>query len=397
MRNHINRWYKLYVFILLLLPIQSMAEGGPKKSAMDNPMVQVFVLIIAVLGLCIVLMAKVLLGAAQYKVRLYLEDKKKSETAAIIKTGLLVTGLMICSGLFAADAPQALSVVKDDIVAGMDATAFYVLLSVVIIELILLLGLLYNLKFLLRLEKIRKAIEEDTVKENKWLLYWDRFNSLRPIKEEASIDLGHDYDGIRELDNRLPPWWLYGFFACILFAVIYLWRFEVVHTGPSTLDEYNMAMQKGEEEKEEYLKTAASKVDENSVKLLTDESNLLSGKAIFTTVCAACHSADGGGLVGPNLTDKYWLHGGSVKDIFKTIKYGWQDKGMKSWKDDYTPVQIAQLASYVKSLAGKTPAKAKEPQGVLFEDTGNNIDSTKQRVDSLRPAISSINKTVPGS
>ncbi len=396
MRNHINRWYKLYVIALLFLPITSTAQNGPKPSAMDNTMVQVFVLIIAVLALCIILLAKVLLGAAQYKTRIFLEEKKQREISGTVTKGLMIAALLASSAVFAADAPAA-TVVKDDLIGGMNATTFYVLLSVVIVELILLLGLLYNLRFLLSQEKVRQAMEEDTVKENKWLIYWDKFNSLRPIKEEAEIDLGHNYDGIRELDNRLPPWWLYGFFACILFAAIYLWRFEVSHSGPSSLDEYNIAMQKGQEEKEEYLRTAASKVDENSVTYLSDESNLASGKAIFTTVCAACHSADGGGLVGPNLTDKYWLHGGSIKDIFKTIKYGWQEKGMKSWKDDYTPVQIAQLASYVKSLSGKTPAKAKEPQGVLYEEATNTPDSTKQHPDSLKPVISSVSKAVPGS
>ena len=77
-------------------------------------------------------------------------------------------------------------------------------------------------------------------------------------------------------------------------------------------------------------------------------------------------------MVGPNLTDSYWIHGGSIKDIFKTIKYGWPEKGMKSWQEDYSPVQIAQLASYVKSLTGTKPAKAKEPQGDLFSDSTNN-------------------------
>ena len=120
--------------------------------------------------------------------------------------------------------------------------------------------------------------------------------------------------------------------------------------------------------KEAYLKKAANKVDETNVTYLTDAASLDAGKKIFITICMACHQADGGGAVGPNLTDQYWLHGGSIKDIFKTIKYGWPEKGMKSWQDDYSPVQIAQLSSFVKSLQGTKSAKPKEPQGVMYEE-----------------------------
>jgi cytochrome c oxidase cbb3-type subunit 3 len=108
-------------------------------------------------------------------------------------------------------------------------------------------------------------------------------------------------------------------------------------------------------------------VDENSVKLLTAADDLAAGKTVFLTTCFACHGRSGEGGVGPNLTDEYWLHGGSIQEVFKTIKYGWPDKGMKSWKDDYSPVQIAQIASFVKSLAGTNPANAKPPQGTLFK------------------------------
>jgi cytochrome c oxidase cbb3-type subunit 3 len=225
---------------------------------------------------------------------------------------------------------------------------------------------LYNLKVLLAKESVAKAKTKPAFSFSKW---WEKANKLRPIQEEANIDLGHDYDGIRELDNRLPPWWLYGFYCCILFAVIYLYRFHVAHTAPLPKEELQIAMNIAAAEKEAYLKNAANNVNENTVTYLTDPASLEDGKKIFTTICMACHQADGGGNVGPNLTDKYWLHGGSIKDIFKTIKYGWPEKGMKSWEDDYSPLQIAHIASYVKSLQGTKPAKPKEPQGTLYEET----------------------------
>ena len=131
-------------------------------------------------------------------------------------------------------------------------------------------------------------------------------------------------------------------------------------------------------EKAEYLKGAANKVDENSVVLLTNDAALGEGKKLFVASCSPCHGAEGQGVVGPNLTDDYWLHKGGLKDVFKTIKYGVQEKGMKAWKEDFSPVQIAELASYIKSLHGSKPAGAKDPQGELYtEDSSEKPDSTK--------------------
>ena len=109
---------------------------------------------------------------------------------------------------------------------------------------------------------------------------------------------------------------------------------------------------------------------------------LAGGQKIFSTACTPCHLADGGGSVGPNLTDDYWIHGNTIQDIFKTIKYGYPEKGMKSWQEDYTPAQIAQLASFIKSLQGTHPAKPKEPQGILVVEAG------KSAGDSTHPAPS---------
>ena len=135
-------------------------------------------------------------------------------------------------------------------------------------------------------------------------------------------------------------------------------------------------------EKEEYLKTAASKVDENSVTYMTEAADLAKVKKIFGLSCAPCHGADAQGVVGPNLTDDYWLHQGGLKDIFKVIKYGVPEKGMKSWKDDFSPVQIAQLSSYIKSLHGSKPANAKEPQGELYKDDFGGTASDSSAVDT---------------
>lgn len=198
---------------------------------------------------------------------------------------------------------------------------------------------------------------------------WNKMNKFKSIEEEASIDTGHSYDGIRELNNVTPPWFIAGFALSILFAIVYLYRYHVAESAPLQIEEYNMAVAEAKIKQAEYLKTQANNVDESSVVFLGAD-GIAAGQALFASNCVACHGDKGqGASVGPNLSDAYWLHKGSIQDIFKSIKYGWQEKGMKSWKDDFSPNQIAQIASYVYSLKGSNPAGAKEPQGDLFSET----------------------------
>ncbi|MFL9482058.1 cbb3-type cytochrome c oxidase N-terminal domain-containing protein [Chitinophagaceae bacterium LWZ2-11] len=363
-------WYKLISIItaLLVIPAAVWAEGPPKPSSMSNSLAQTLMVIIAALLLVIAALGYVVISAAKVNLRRYREERKKNDSNAIGKT--LVVLILCCMGtaVFAEEATPEKAAAVDAGIAGLSSSIFYSLLSVIAFEFIIILGLLYNLRSLL-VEEITTNVAGETIKKkSSFSEWWDNINKFKPIKEEAKIDLGHDYDGIRELDNKLPPWWLYGFYATILFACIYLWRHEVSHTAPTGVEEYAIAMEKAAVQQEAYLKKSANNIDETNVKLLTDPAGLEAAKKIFTTTCAACHAVDGGGGAGPNLTDDYWLHGGSVKDIFKTIKYGWPDKGMRSWKDDYSPLQIAQLASYVKSLHGSKPANPKEAQGEIFKD-----------------------------
>lgn len=189
----------------------------------------------------------------------------------------------------------------------------------------------------------------------------------KPIEEEGEIVLDHNYDGIKELDNNLPPWWVYAFYISIVFAVGYLLKYEVFN-GDNQIDELETELAEARIAIEEYKKTAKDLVDFNTVTLLTDASDLKAGKTIFDTNCVACHMADGGGGIGPNLTDKNWILGGDVKHVFKTISEGGRSgKGMIAWKAQLKPAQIAQVASYVLSLQGTTPANPKEPQGDIWE------------------------------
>lgn len=329
----------------------------------DNPFVVLAIIIMIVLALAIALLANVLRGAAEIPVKpdAGVGDKgpEKKKEALTYADGLARTG----SARSMAILPFAA------VVTGVSDTAFYMISAVILLEVVVLLALLYNVKLVLGIHKKRMAAEEvapetaaSRVPRVSW---WERINRFASKEEEVNLDLGHDYDGIRELDNRLPPWWLYGFYGCILFACVYMWRYHVSNSAPLSAEEYTIAVQKAELQKVAYLKKAANLVDESTVKRLTGDGDLAAGKKVFETTCFACHGKAGEGGVGPNLTDEYWLHGGGIQDIFKSIKYGWPDKGMKSWKDDFSPSQIAQIASYVTSLQGTHPANAKAPQGVV--------------------------------
>lgn len=233
-----------------------------------------------------------------------------------------------------------------------------------------------------RLEELKELQEAEATGDDVFSRLWQKLQDAKPIEEESEIEMDHEYDGIRELDNNLPPWWLWGFYISIVFAVVYILRFEVFKTAPSTIDEYEQEMAAAEIAKEEYLKTAANLVDETSVVMLTDEALIKEGATIFSTNCAVCHAADGGGGVGPNLTDEYWLHGGDIKAIFATVKYGVPAKGMIPWKDQLNAGDMQKVASYIMTLIGTTPANPKEPQGdkvtPVPQETQESMDSTME-------------------
>jgi len=197
---------------------------------------------------------------------------------------------------------------------------------------------------------------------------WNKLLSLRPLSKEKEILIEHDYDGIQELDNPIPGWFMYLFYITIIFAAGYLLNYHVFHFGQLQYEEYKTEIAQADAEKKAYLSKAANRVDENTVKLTTDPSVLASGKLVFVQNCVPCHGDHAQGVVGPNLTDDYWLHGGKINDLFKTVKYGVLTKGMPTWEKVLSPKQISDVVNYVKSLHGTNPANAKAPQGVKETD-----------------------------
>jgi cytochrome c oxidase cbb3-type subunit III len=386
MRKKLRYILSLTAAIIFMAFQPAWADGPPPPSIFSNALAVTLIVLMLLLLIIIGILANILIGTADYKVK----EEKKSGTGKIVASSILMfLSLTAGSSLFAQDANStSLSQEAASTIGGMTASTFYIMASVIFLELLVIIVLLINIKFLLRREQEKQIPEvvTEVVKKNK-LSWWDKFNKLKPVSQEAELDLGHEYDGIRELNNRLPPWWLYGFYLTIIFAFVYLWRFHVSHNGPSSKEEYETSVTEAEIRIQEYLKKKGENVDENTVILLTDPSDIAAGKAIFTNsqYCMTCHREDGGGNIGPNLTDDYWIYGGSIKDVFRTVKYG-TAKGMKSWKDDLSAKQIAQVSSYVKSLHGTNPPNPKEHQGELYKDeevTAPATDSLKTPVDSI--------------
>ncbi len=264
-----------------------------------------------------------------------------------------------------------------------------------------LLFLLLALIVLVAMELILKSIERvmfqtlDEPAKQRYLearskpLRWDwgsrmyqKLLGSKPIEEEGEIILDHNYDGIRELDNKLPPWWVYLFYVTILFSVVYMARYHIFD-GNDQQTEYELEMAAAREAVEEYKRTARDLVDASTVELLTGGEDIEAGRTLFEGNCAVCHKIDGGGSIGPNLTDDYWILGGGIRNVFNTISEGGRDgKGMVAWKTNLKPVEIAQVASYVINLHGANPPDAKAPEGDLWVDPDAPVDEVEVDTDS---------------
>ena len=249
---------------------------------------------------------------------------------------------------------------------------FLLLVLVILIATEAIVGSMGNILYQSLDEEGKARYDNQKAKTPKFITWiedtYTRLLGSKPMQEEHEIILDHNYDGIKELDNNLPPWWIYSFYISIIFAVVYLLRFHVFN-GENQINELETEYAQAKIDIEEYKKTAKNLVDFNTVELLTDASDLSNGKKIFDTNCVACHKADGGGGIGPNLTDKHWILGGGIKNVFKTVSEGGRDgKGMVSWKSELKPLEMAQVSSYVLQFQGTTPAAPKVAEGDVWEE-----------------------------
>ena len=227
------------------------------------------------------------------------------------------------------------------------------------------------LKVITRDEAMKKAETEGSEYEEEegW---WSKLNASMnytvAIEDESSIELDHNYDGIHELDNHLPPWWKYLFYLTIVFSIVYVYAYQLTDTMPNQKMEYETEMALAEEYKANLPQDAADLVDENTLVYSDDAAVLASGKKVYDMQCVACHKSLGEGGIGPNLTDENWLHGGSAKDVFKSIRYGIPDKGMIAWEGVISLSQISDVTMYINTMKGTNPPNAKDPQGEVYKE-----------------------------
>ncbi len=360
-------------FFLWLLPgsllaqtTNPAAEGG----ASTTNMLAILMMIIAlVLAFVIYAMGQVLVTL----IRQVLEKNK-------LNNNLTPVLLLFCFSLAGLQG-QAQDVAADPLVklapnyGGLSADAFWLLVSAVGIEVIAILFMMF---FINRIRQELMPAKAPT-KSFDFAAWWSRvdkklFTKAVPVEKEADIMLDHEYDGIRELDNSLPPWWKYGFIITIVISVVYMMHFHVLGSGKNPTEEYAAELQHAKQKLEAYEAKNKDKVDESNIQM-ADAGGIANGKDIFQQMCWACHGKMGEGGAGPNLTDDYWIHKGSLTDIYKSIKTGYPDKGMQAWEKQYSPKQIAELSSYIKSLKGTNPTNAKAAQGDLYNEAGAAPDS----------------------
>jgi len=260
-------------------------------------------------------------------------------------------------------------------------SSFYVaaafLLTAIILVLFVTVYMLRVLNLLVkqaakdRAKKLGIAYQEEP---GWWSRLSDKLTGAVPVEKEVTVMMDHSYDGIRELDNHLPPWWKWLFYFSIMFSVVYMVVYHVTESMPLPIGEYENEVAVAQQQ---LLKLQAANpgpaIDENSVEVTADAKALDDGKGTFTNICSSCHRMDGGGDIGPNLTDPYWKHGGSIKDIFKVIKNGVPATNMVAWGGSLSPEKIRNVASYVLSIQGTNPANAKKPEGDIYKPEATSV------------------------
>ncbi len=358
---------------------EAAATAPAKELLLFNPA------FITLLSIVILLFIVVMVLDAAVKSARYNHQAKTNNQGNVTTT----LTLLFCLGSLGAFAQTtAAPVVKASTsYYGLSPLLFYSLLTIIAIEAFIAFRLYCYAVILLGGKNIF-GMDAAGKESGKKVSFLEKLNASVAIEKEADIMLDHNYDGIKELDNNLPPWWKYGFYVTIVFSIVYMVHYHITGSGKLQKAEYEEQLAEAKIQLEEYQKKAANLIDESNVTLLSDKEGLAAGQKIFMENCKACHGAGGEGGVGPNFADDYWIHGGSIKDVFKTVKFGWPEKGMKSWQQDLSAKQMQEVSSYIKSLRGTNPPNQKEKQGELYVD-GNaaQLDSTATVADTSATAL----------
>lgn len=297
------------------------------------------------------------------------------------KAGLAFLGLLYSTGLFAQSQSG-----ESQMFVVYTLTTFVILVLILVVTITFYVVRVVNML----LERSAREHAEKTgsvyvPSPSWWQTARQKLTRATPVEKEEEIIMEHSYDGIRELDNHLPPWWTWLFYGTVAWAVIYMIVYHVGGWLPLSTDEYL-----AEVEQIQQLRATqqVAQIDESSLEFTGEPDFINKGREIFLGNCASCHRNDGGGGIGPNLTDAYWLHGGTVRDVFAVIKNGVPEKGMISWNAILKPEEIRDASFFIMSIQGTNPAEAKPPQGDLY-----NADEApgEVRADSV-VAKASINE-----
>ena len=384
---------KITVTVLFLLISFTMLaqDAAAAKPVTLGTNLSALLLVITIFFLAFVIWAlgQVLIALSR---QLLEKDKPLIKVAAIAVVLILSMLSQTVLAQTTAAADEAATVVSN--YGGLSANTFYFLAAVVLTEIFAITFLYFSIRRINAELLPEKSVA--AFKDSKLSTLWARldkklFTKAIPIEHEADALLDHNYDGIQELDNALPPWWKYGFIITIGFAFVYLLNFHVFGNGKNPTEEYQAEMNNAQIQKEVYESKNKDRIDEEHVSM-ADATGIKSAEVNYVANCVACHGAKGEGGVGPNLTDDYWLHKGSLNDIYHTLKVGYPDKGMQSWASKFSPKEMSQLASYIKTLKGTNPPNGKVPQGdILTEEMAT--DSLKTiKTDSIKIARSDFTK-----
>jgi len=373
---------KIYIAataLMFLIPAISQAAEKAENSIAQASGISDTALLTLMLSFIVLLLLIINALSNSIKGISYSTGKQKESKGQTAKN-IAVLALLSTAG-FSAQAAETASTNPGFI---MSDGLFWLLSSLIVVLAFVIYVLFRALQTLIQLEK-----GESTVKETEGVvegILTDRVS----LEEEEAIMLDHEYDGIRELDNNLPPWWVYMFYATIIFSVVYLVRFHITGDGKLSIEEYEEQMAEAAAQKEEQMAAGGEQITEDNVTYLADAPSIEKGAAIYKGNCATCHGQLGEGGAGPNLTDEYWIHGGSVKDIFSTIKYGVPAKGMIAWESQFSPEQMQQVASYIMTLVGTNPPNPKDPQGELYVPEENTEESSTDSTEVEEAATEEV-------
>jgi cytochrome c oxidase cbb3-type subunit 3 len=387
LKNFMHKKIAVTVFFLLISLVM-LAQTAPAPTAVTTGSNLLEILLITT----VVVLVFVIWGMGQVLIALSRQLMTKNKAISKITTLSVVLIFTLLSQNVLAQATAAEPVVKDITnYGGISANTFYLFAAVIVTEIFAVLFLFFSIRRIMVELLPEKAAT--VAKESDLAALWMKldkklFTKAIPIEQEADALLDHNYDGIQELDNALPPWWKYGFIVTIAFAFVYLLNFHVFGNGKNPTEEYAAEMNSAKIAKEAYEATNKDKIDESNVPM-ADAAGLKRGQDNYLANCIACHGTKGEGGVGPNLTDDYWIHKGSINDIYLTIKIGYPDKGMQSWALKFNPKEMSEMASFVKTLKGTNPPNGKAAQGDLFSETAIGVAVS---IDSLKATATDTTK-----